>query len=178
MLDAPVSGSVPQVQSGTLTIMVGGDRDAYLRVEPVLRELGTPTHIGPNGQGLALKLAINISLAVQMLAFAEGLLLAERDGVDPKIALDVMTQSPIGSPMLKARAPLVLDLPEDAWFDIGLMHKDIRLALGMAAELEVQLPSAEVADTVLAGAEGLGYGRRDLAALFQVLERAERRSAA
>ena len=178
MLDAPVSGSVPQVQSGTLTIMVGGDGDAYLRVEPVLRELGTPTHIGPNGQGLALKLAINISLAVQMLAFAEGLLLAERDGVNPKIALDVMTQSPIGSPMLKARAPLVLDLPEDAWFDIGLMHKDIRLALGMAAELEVQLPSAEVADTVLAGAEGLGYGRRDLAALFQVLERAERRSEA
>ena len=106
-----------------------------------------------------------------MLAFAEGLLLADRDGVDPKIALDVMTQSPIGSPMLKARAPLVLDLPEDAWFDIGLMHKDIQLALGMAAELEVQLPSAEVADTVLAGAEGLGYGRRDLAALFQVLER-------
>ena len=175
MLDAPVSGSVPQVQSGTLTIMAGGDEEAYLRVEPVLRVLGTPTHIGPNGQGLALKLAINISLAVQMLAFAEGLLLAERDGVDREIALGVMTQSPIGSPMLKARAPLVRDLPEDAWFDIGLMHKDIRLALGEAAELEVPLPSAEVADTMLARAEELGYGRRDLAALFQVLEQTEPR---
>ena len=73
MLDAPVSGSVPQVQAGTLTIMVGGDDEAYARVEPLLRELGTPTHIGENGQGLVLKLAINISLAVQMLAFAEGL---------------------------------------------------------------------------------------------------------
>ncbi|MDX6554495.1 MAG: hypothetical protein QOD86_690, partial [Miltoncostaeaceae bacterium] len=149
LLDAPVSGSVPQVQSGTLTIMVGGDAEAYLRVEPVLRELGTPTHIGPNGQGLALKLAINISLAVQMLAFAEGLLLAERDGVDRQIALEVMTSSPIGSPMLRARAPLLLDLPEEAWFDIALMHKDIRLARAAAAELGLPLPSAQVADTML-----------------------------
>src|SRR4051794_20064359 len=81
---------------GTLTIMVGGDEQAYARVEPVLRELGTPTHIGENGQGLVLKLAINISLAVQMLAFAEGLVLAERAGVDRTRAIEVMTQSPIG----------------------------------------------------------------------------------
>ena len=104
MLDAPVSGSVPQVQAGTLTIMVGGDEQAYARVEPILRELGTPRHIGENGQGLVLKLAINISLAVQMLAFAEGLLMAERAGIDPELAVEVMTESPIGSPMLKARA--------------------------------------------------------------------------
>jgi 3-hydroxyisobutyrate dehydrogenase-like beta-hydroxyacid dehydrogenase len=171
MLDAPVSGSVPQVQSGTLTIMVGGDEAAYRRVEPALRELGTPTHVGENGQGLVLKLAINISLAVQMLAFAEGLLLADRDGVDRDIALEVMTQSPIGSPMLKARAPLVFDLPEDAWFDIELMHKDIRLALVLAGDLNVPLASADAADKALSRAEELGYGRRDLASLFQVLER-------
>jgi 3-hydroxyisobutyrate dehydrogenase-like beta-hydroxyacid dehydrogenase len=170
MLDAPVSGSVPQVQSGTLTIMVGGDPDAYRRVEPILRQLGTPTRVGENGQGLALKLAINISLAVQMLAFADGLLLAERDGVDRKVAVDVMTQSPIGSPMLKARAPLVLDLPDEAWFDVGLMHKDIRLALSMASELGIDLASAEAADQALTRAEELGYEHRDLAALFTVLE--------
>jgi 3-hydroxyisobutyrate dehydrogenase-like beta-hydroxyacid dehydrogenase len=171
MLDAPVSGSVPQVQTGTLTIMVGGDENAYRRVEPILRELGTPTHVGANGQGLVLKLAINISLAVQMLAFAEGLLLAERDGIDRNVALDVMTHSPIGSPMLKARAPLVFNLPEDAWFDIELMHKDIRLALAMAADLDVPLASADAADKALSRAEELGFGRRDLAALYQVLER-------
>ena len=171
MLDAPVSGSVRQAQSGTLTIMVGGDADAYRRVEPILRELGNPTHVGDNGQGLILKLAINISLAVQMLALAEGLLLADRDGVDRAIALEVMTKSPIGSPMLKTRAPLVLDLPEDAWFDIELMHKDIRLARAAAGDLDVPLPSAAVADTVLSRAEDLGYGARDLAALFEVLER-------
>jgi 3-hydroxyisobutyrate dehydrogenase-like beta-hydroxyacid dehydrogenase len=169
MLDAPVSGSVPQVQSGTLTIMVGGDENAYARVEPILTSLGTPTHVGTNGQGLALKLAINISLAVQMLAFAEGLLLAERSGLDRKLSVEVMTRSPIGSPMLKARAPLVLDLPDEAWFDVGLMQKDLVLALDAARQLSVPLPSAAAADEMLTVARALGYERRDLAALFEVL---------
>jgi 3-hydroxyisobutyrate dehydrogenase-like beta-hydroxyacid dehydrogenase len=171
MLDAPVSGSVPQVQAGTLTIMVGGDKDAYAHVEPTLRELGTPTHIGENGQGLVLKLAINISLGVQMLAFSEGLLLAERSGIDPKLASDLMTQSAVGSPMLKARAPLVLDLPEEAWFDVQMMQKDIVLALDAARELHVPLPSAGTADAVLTVARALGYERRDLASLFEVLSK-------
>jgi 3-hydroxyisobutyrate dehydrogenase-like beta-hydroxyacid dehydrogenase len=170
MLDAPVSGSVPQVRSGTLTIMVGGDCDAYRRIEPLLRELGTPAHVGDNGHGLALKLAINISLAVQMLAFAEGLLLAARDGVDPQVALDVMTASPVGSPMLKARADLVLDPPSEAWFTIALMHKDIGLARSTGRELAIPLPTADAAETILAEAERLGYGGGDIAALFRVLE--------
>jgi 3-hydroxyisobutyrate dehydrogenase-like beta-hydroxyacid dehydrogenase len=171
MLDAPVSGSVPQVQAGTLTIMVGGDEDAYARVEPLLRVLGSPIRIGDNGQGLVVKLAINVSLSVQMLAFSEGLLLADKEGVDPHLAADVLTQSAIGSPMLKARVPLVLDLPDQAWFDVGLMHKDIRLALATAREAGVPLPSAGVADEMLARATELGYERRDIAALFEVLRR-------
>ena len=170
LLDAPVSGSVPQVQTGTLTIMVGGDEQAYARVEPVLRELGTPTRIGENGQGLVLKLAINVSLAVQMLAFAEGLLLADRSGIDRRLAIDVMTQSPIGSPMLRARAELLLDLPDEAWFNIGLMQKDVALALATARELRVPLQSAAAADQLLTVARGLGYEQHDLAALFEVLD--------
>jgi 3-hydroxyisobutyrate dehydrogenase-like beta-hydroxyacid dehydrogenase len=178
MLDAPVSGSVPQVQAGTLTIMVGGDETAYARVAPILRAIGTPTYIGENGQGLVLKLAINISLAVQMLAFAEGLLLATRAGIDPELAAEVMTNSPIGSPMLKARAALVLDLPDDAWFDIGLMQKDIVLALAAARQLRVPLPSAAAADGMLTVARGLGYERRDLGALYEVLAQLDRDSRA
>jgi 3-hydroxyisobutyrate dehydrogenase-like beta-hydroxyacid dehydrogenase len=170
MLDAPVSGSVPQVRAGTLTIMVGGSGDAYGRVEPVLRELGTPTHVGESGHGQVLKLAINISLAVQMLALAEGLLLAERAGLDTRLALEVMTNSAIGSPMLKARAPLVLELPQDAWFDIRLMRKDIDLARDAAEELTVPLPTADRAAGVLDVATRLGYGERDLASLFEVLK--------
>jgi 3-hydroxyisobutyrate dehydrogenase-like beta-hydroxyacid dehydrogenase len=171
MLDAPVSGSVPQVQAGTLTIMVGGSEDAYQRVEPLLRELGTPTRIGDNGQGLALKLAINISLAVQMLAFSEGVQLAERGGVDPKLAIEVMASSSISSPMLKGRAPLMLALPEEAWFDIGLMHKDIRLALDLAHQHGLALPSTDAANQVLTRAEELDYGHRDIAAIYQVVPR-------
>ena len=169
MLDTPVSGSVPQVQSGTLTIMVGGDEDAYRRVEPVLRVLGTPEYVGENGQGLVLKLAINVSLAVQLLAFSEGLLLAERDGIDPHRAAEIMTESPIGSPMLRARVPLVLDKPDETWFDVDLMHKDIRLALQAGAELATPLPTAAVADEILTRAHQLGYGHRDIAAVHEVL---------
>jgi 3-hydroxyisobutyrate dehydrogenase len=169
MLDAPASGSVPQVQAGTLTITVGGNAQAYARVEPILRELRTPTLIGENGQGLVLKLAINISLAVQMLAFAEGLLLAERAGIDRKRALEVMTNSLIGSPMLKARADLILDLPDEAWFDVSLMQKDIVLALETARQLSLPLPSAATADEMLTLARAAGYEHRDIAALFEVL---------
>ncbi len=169
MLDAPVSGSVPQVKAGTLTVMVGGDDDAYARIEPVLRVLGTPAHVGDHGQGLVLKLAVNISLGVQMLAFSEGLLLAERDGIDPHLAAKVMTESAVGSPMLKARVPLVLDRPDETWFDIGLMHKDIRLAREVGNELATILPSAAVADTILGKAEDLGYADHDIAAVHRVL---------
>ncbi len=171
MLDTPVSGSVPQVQAGTLTIMVGGEQDAYRRIEPIMRVLGTPEYIGENGQGLVLKLAINISLAVQMLAFSEGLLLAERDGIDPHRAAEVMTESAIGSPMLKARIPLVLDKPNETWFDIELMHKDIRLARQAATDLATPLPTAAVADEILEKAEDLGYRHRDIAALHEILAR-------
>jgi 3-hydroxyisobutyrate dehydrogenase-like beta-hydroxyacid dehydrogenase len=169
MLDTPVSGSIPQVQTGTLTIMVGGDEDAYRRVEPVLRVLGTPEYVGANGQGLVLKLAINISLAVQLLAFSEGLLLAERDGIDPHRAAEIMTESAIGSPMLKARVSLVLDKPNETWFDVELMHKDIRLARKAATELATPLPTAAVADEILTRAAELGYGHRDIAAVHEVL---------
>jgi 3-hydroxyisobutyrate dehydrogenase-like beta-hydroxyacid dehydrogenase len=170
MLDAPVSGSVPAAQSGTLAIMVGGPEAAFLAVAPLLGHLGEHvTHVGGNGQGLLLKLAINISLAAQMLAFSEGVLLAERGGIDPDLAVRAMSQSAIGSPMLRARAPLILDLPGQAWFDMQLMHKDIRLALRAARGSGIPLPAALAADTALSQAEEMGYGHRDIAGLFQVL---------
>lgn len=151
--------------------MVGGERHAFAAVESLLRELGqTVTHIGPSGQGLLLKLAINISLAVQTLAFiSEGLLLAERAGVDPDVAAAAMSASSIGSPMLKARIPLILDLPEHAWFDVELMQKGIRLARQAATELHVPLPSATVADEMLTTSRNRGYAHRDLASLHNFL---------
>jgi 3-hydroxyisobutyrate dehydrogenase-like beta-hydroxyacid dehydrogenase len=170
MIDAPVSGSVPAAGNGTLTIMAGGPEPAFRAAEPLLRRLGSNvTHVGGNGHGLLLKLAINISLASQMLAFSEGMLLAQRGGIDPELASRVMVGSPIGSPMLQVRAPLVLDLPEHAWFGMRLMHKDIRLALQAARRAHLPLPAAAAADQVLSLAEEAGYGDRDIAGMFEVL---------
>jgi 3-hydroxyisobutyrate dehydrogenase-like beta-hydroxyacid dehydrogenase len=172
MLDAPVSGTVTAAESGTLTIMVSGPEDAFRAVQPLLARLGsTVSYVGGNGQALLLKLAVNISLAAQMLAFSEGVLLAERGGIDPSLAAEVMLKSAIGSPMLSARAPVMLDLPSQAWFDVRLMHKDIRLVLDTAAGLGVAVPSATVSEGMLSWAEELGYERRDIAAFFEVLAR-------
>jgi 3-hydroxyisobutyrate dehydrogenase-like beta-hydroxyacid dehydrogenase len=169
-LDAPVSGSTPAAEAGTLSIMVGGSNEAFARVEPILRQLGsTVTRIGGNGSALLMKLAVNLSLAEQMLAFSEGVLLAEQGGIDPHLAVDVLTESAVGSPMLKSRGPLVLDLPEQPWFDVALMRKDLRLALDAAGALDVPLPSAAVANEVYTAADAMGYERQDIAVVYEVL---------
>jgi 3-hydroxyisobutyrate dehydrogenase-like beta-hydroxyacid dehydrogenase len=170
MLAAPVSGSVPAAEAGTLAIIAGGQAEAFERVEPILRQLGsTVTFVGDAGHALLLKLAINISLAVQMLAFSEGVLLAEVGGVDRTIALDVMTHSAIGSPMLQARAEMVRDLPDHAWFDVAMMQKDLRLALDTGRDEGLPLPSTTVADEMLSTARAAGYEHRDIAVLFRML---------
>jgi 3-hydroxyisobutyrate dehydrogenase-like beta-hydroxyacid dehydrogenase len=170
MLDAPVSGSVPAARDGSLAIMAGGDPAAFTRVEPLLRELGqTVTHLGANGQALKMKLAVNISLAVQMIAFSEGVLLAERGGVDPTVAIDVLCSSAIASPMLRMRGPLLHDRPDGAWFAVKLMQKDLGLALEQGQRHHVPLPSTAMASRILDDARALGYGDQDIVAVFDVL---------
>ncbi len=170
MLDAPVSGSVLAAEEGTLAIMVGGDPAAFARVEPLLGELGrTVTHVGSNGKALLMKLAVNMSLAVQMITFSEGVLLAERGGIDPKVAIDVLISSAVGSPMLRTRGPLLLDRPDEAWFNVNLMRKDVDLALEQGRTLDVRLPSTAIADDLLVTARLLGYGDQDIVAVFDVL---------
>jgi 3-hydroxyisobutyrate dehydrogenase-like beta-hydroxyacid dehydrogenase len=170
MLEAPVSGSTPAAEAGTLTIMVGGPEQAFARIEPLLHDVGTTvTRIGDNGSALLMKLAVNINLAEQMLAFSEGVLLAERGGIDRALAVSVLTESAVGSPMLKSRGPLLLDLPDQAWFDVGLMRKDLQLALDSASELHVPLTSAAVAKQLFTAAQAMGYDDRDIAVVYEVL---------
>lgn len=170
MLDAPVSGSVPAAEGGTLTIMVGGGADTAARVGPLLRELGqTVTHVGENGAGLVMKLAVNISLAVQMIAFSEGVLLAESSGIEPQVAVGVLTSSAVGSPALRTRGPLLFDRPDEAWFDVKMMQKDVGLALKQGRTSRVPLPTARAANELLAEARALGYGDQDLVAVYDVL---------
>lgn len=172
MLDAPVSGSVVTLEEGRLSIMVGGDQDAFERVRPILQDIGpVVTHVGGNGQAVLMKVATNLSLAVQMLAFSEGLLLAEKGGIPRETAVHVLLNSVIASPMLKYRGPFVLRMPEEAWFDVNMMQKDLLLALETGRELKVPLPTTATTNEYLTAARALGLAGYDFAVLFEVLSR-------
>jgi 3-hydroxyisobutyrate dehydrogenase-like beta-hydroxyacid dehydrogenase len=170
MLDAPVSGTSITVDKGKATLMVGGDEEAFQRVQPILEAIGPKVfHIGPSGSAVTLKIAINLSLAVQMLAFSEGVLLAEKSGIPRERAVEVMLASVIASPMVAYRGPLVLGHPDEVWFDCQMMQKDMCLALELGRELEVPLPTTAVTNELLTAANGMGIGDRDFAVLFDVL---------
>jgi len=172
MLDAPVSGSVSTLEAGQLSIMVGGDPAVFERVRPILQDIGpTITYIGPNGMAVAMKIAVNLGLAVQMLAFSEAVLLAEKSGIPRETAVRALLNSVAASPMLKYRGPFVLHMPEEAWFDVDMMQKDLLLALEMGRSLDVPLPTTAVANEFLTAARGMGMARQDFAAVFHVLAR-------
>jgi 3-hydroxyisobutyrate dehydrogenase-like beta-hydroxyacid dehydrogenase len=170
MLDCPVSGSVVTLQDGNLSVIVGGRRETFEKVKSVLEDIGKKvTHVGDNGLALALKIATNLSLAVQMLAFSEGVLLAEKSGIARDVAVDVLTNSVIASPMVKYRGPFVLQLPAEAWFNVNMMQKDLLLALEMGRELDVPLPTTALTNEFLTAARGMGLEKEDFAVVFDVL---------
>jgi 3-hydroxyisobutyrate dehydrogenase-like beta-hydroxyacid dehydrogenase len=170
MVDAPVSGSIATLEQGKLSIMVGGTRSAFDRVKPLLEEIGPRvTYVGENGLALSMKIAVNLNLAVQMLAFSESVLLAEKSGIARETAVDVLTHSVIGSPMVQYRGPFVLELPDEAWFDVNMMQKDLLLALGMGRQLNVPLPTTAVTNEFLTAARAAGLAERDFAAVFNLL---------
>lgn len=172
MLDAPVSGSVITLEEGKLSIMVGGDPAVFEKVKPVLLDIGPKaTFVGANGLAVTMKIATNLSLAVQMLAFSEGVLLAEKSGIKRETAVEVLLNSVIASPMVKYRGPFVLGLPEEAWFDCNMMQKDMNLALELGRGLDVPLPTTAITNEFLTAARGFGLEREDFAVLFQVLAR-------
>lgn len=172
MLDAPVSGSVVTLEEGRLAIMVGGAPEDVERVRPVLLDIGPEvTHVGGNGQAALVKIASNLNLAVQMLAFSEAVLLAEKGGIRREIAVEALLSGVIASPMLKYRGPFVLREPEDAWFAVTMMQKDLVLAQEAGRQLEVPLPTTAVANEFMTAARAMGMEKRDFAAVFEVLSR-------
>jgi 3-hydroxyisobutyrate dehydrogenase-like beta-hydroxyacid dehydrogenase len=170
MVDAPVSGSVITLQEGKLSVMVGGSRETFDRVKPLLLDIGPKvTHVGGNGVALSMKIAINLSLAVQMLAFSEGVLLAEKSGIPREVAVDVLVNSAVASPMIKYRGPFVLQAPEEAWFDVNMMQKDMLLAMELGRQLNVPVPTTAVTNEFLTAARGMGWEKLDFAVVFKVL---------
>jgi 3-hydroxyisobutyrate dehydrogenase-like beta-hydroxyacid dehydrogenase len=172
MLDAPVSGSVSTLEEGKLSIMAGGERSAYEKAVPVLQAIGPKvTYVGGNGLAVSMKIATNLSLAVQMLALSEGVLLAEKSGIARETAVEVLLNSVIASPMVKYRGPFVLKMPDEAWFDVNMMQKDLLLALEMGRKLDVPLPTTAVTNEMLTTARAMGFAKQDFAVLFEALAR-------
>ena len=172
MLDAPVSGSVITLQEGKLSIMAAGSRAAFDKALPILQAIGPKvTYVGPNGLAVTMKIATNLSLAVQMLAFSEGVLLAEKSGIARDTAVEVLLNSVIASPMVKYRGPFVLNMPDQAWFDVNMMQKDLLLALELGRQLDVPLPTTAVTNEMLTSARGIGLADKDFAILFEALAR-------
>jgi 3-hydroxyisobutyrate dehydrogenase-like beta-hydroxyacid dehydrogenase len=170
MVDAPVSGSVITLQQGKLSVMVGGHAATFERVKPLLYDIGPKvTHVGDNGLALVMKIATNLSLAVQMMAFSEGVLLAEKSGISREIAVDVLTHSVIASPMVQYRGPFVLKMPDEAWFNVNMMQKDMLLALELGRQLDVPMPTTAVSNEFLTAARGMGLVKKDFAVVFDVL---------
>ena len=170
MVDAPVSGSVITLQEGKLSVMVGGSRETFEKLKPILLEIGPKvTLVGDNGLALVMKIATNLSLAVQMLAFSEGVLLAEKSGISREIAVEVLVNSAIASPMIKYRGPFVLRLPDEAWFNVNMMQKDMLLALELGRKLDVPMPSTALTNEFLTAARGMGLVKEDFAVVYDVL---------
>jgi 3-hydroxyisobutyrate dehydrogenase-like beta-hydroxyacid dehydrogenase len=170
MLDAPVSGSPVTIEQGRLSFMVGGDPATLERVKPVLLAAGpVVTHVGGNGHAALMKLATNLSVAVQFMVFAEGVALAEKGGIDRRTALQVLLNSAIASPMLKYRGPMVVEGYHPSFFSVDMMQKDLQLALEAARALDVPLPTSAVTNEMLTATRGLGLADGDFASVFETL---------
>jgi 3-hydroxyisobutyrate dehydrogenase-like beta-hydroxyacid dehydrogenase len=171
MLDAPVSGSIATLEAGQLSIMVGGNEEAYERVRPLLLQIGPKVmRIGDSGQALIVKLAINNTLVAEMVAFCENVAMAEKGGVKREVAVDALLQSVISSPMLQYRGPFILEgnMPAEAWSNVNLQQKDMTLGLGTGKRLATPLPTSTAANELLTAARGMGLEHYDFSVVYEV----------
>lgn len=174
MLDAPISGSTITLASGKASIMVGGDRQAFERVRPVLLDIGAKaSYIGGNGMAVQMKLAINLVLMVEVIAFGEGVALAEKGGVARETAVEAMLNSVAASPVLEYRGPYILDgnMPEVPLADVNLQQKDMLLVLEQGRKLGSPVPLAAAANEIMNACRGLGIDHRDFVTAHQVYRR-------
>ena len=174
MLDAPISGSTATLAEGKASIMVGGDQAAFERVQPVLLAIGPKvTYIGASGLAVQMKLAINLVLMVEVIAFCEGVALAEKGGVTREVAVDAMLKSVVASPVLGYRGPFILEgkMPEVPLADVNFQQKDMLLVLELGRKLGVPVPLAAAANEMMNACRGLGIDHRDFVTAHEVYRR-------
>jgi 3-hydroxyisobutyrate dehydrogenase-like beta-hydroxyacid dehydrogenase len=174
MLDGPISGSPVTVAQGNASIMVGGDKMAYERARPVLLAIGPKvTHIGASGLACQMKIAVNLLLMVEVIAFGEAIALAEKGGVDREVAVDAVLKSVAASPVLGYRGPFILEgkMPAVPLADVSLQQKDMLLALELGRKLGSPVPLAAAANEMMNACRGLGIDANDFVVAHQVYRR-------
>jgi 3-hydroxyisobutyrate dehydrogenase-like beta-hydroxyacid dehydrogenase len=174
MLDAPLSGSPPVVEAGNASVMVGGDPAAFDAVKPALLAIGPKVlYIGPRGQAVRMKVALNMCLVIEMVAFCEAVALAEKGGVSREIAVEAMLNSVVASPVMAYRGPFILEgkMPDKALADVTLQQKDMLLALDLGRKSGVPVPLGAAANEMLNACRGLGIDHRDFVTVYEVYRR-------
>lgn len=171
VLDAAVSGSVPQVEEGSLVIFVGGDREIFGRYKPILDILGKQSfYMGDSGMGTTMKLVVNTLLGLGMQALAEAIALGERAGIGKNLLLDVLDQTAVLTPGQKSKLQNVRQEQYPAAFALSLMHKDFSLVLDMAYQISVAMPASAAAQQMYAAAQAKGMGASDFSVMLQFME--------
>jgi len=174
MLDAPISGSPVTLAQGNASLMVGGDHAAFERAEPVMRAIGPKvTYIGESGLAVQMKIAVNLLLMVEVIAFGEAIALAEKGGVAREIAVDAVLKSVAASPVLGYRGPFILEgkMPAVPLADVTLQQKDMLLALDLGRKLGSPVPLAAAANEMMNACRGLGIDHRDFVTAHEVYRR-------
>jgi 3-hydroxyisobutyrate dehydrogenase-like beta-hydroxyacid dehydrogenase len=174
MLDAPLSGSPVTVEQGNASLMIGGDKAAFERLEPVIRAIGPKvTYIGASGQAVTMKLAVNLLLMVEVVAFGEAVALAEKGGVARDVALDAVLKSVAAAPVHGYRGPFILEggMPKVPLADVTLQQKDMLLVLDMARTLGSPTPLAAATNEMMNACRGLGLDHNDFVVAHEVYRR-------
>jgi 3-hydroxyisobutyrate dehydrogenase-like beta-hydroxyacid dehydrogenase len=171
MMDAPISGTTLTLGQGKASLMVGGDQAAFERVQPVLLAIGPKvTYIGKQGLAVQLKVALNMTLVIEVIGFCEGVALAEKGGVPREVAVDAMLKSVVASPVISYRAPLILEghISDATYGNVNLQQKDMMLALTLGRKMGVPVPLGAAANEMLNACRGLGLQDHDFVAVYEV----------
>lgn len=174
MMDAPISGTTLTLGQGKASLMVGGDKAAFERVQPVLLAIGPKvTYIGAQGLAVQLKVALNMTLVIEVVGFCEGIALAEKGGVPREVAVDAFLKSVVASPVLNYRAPLILEghISDATYGNVNLQQKDMLLALDLGRKMGVPVPLGAAANEMLNACRGLGLAHHDFVAVYEVYRR-------
>jgi len=174
MLDAPISGTTLTIGQGKASLMAAGDKAAFDRVQPILLAIGPKvTYIGAQGLAVQLKVALNMTLVIEVIGFCEGVALAEKGGVPREVAVNAFLKSVVASPVLNYRAPLILEghISDATYGNVNLQQKDMLLALDLGRKMGVPVPLGAAANEMLNACRGLGLAHHDFVAVYEVYRR-------